>query len=424
MVGRKDPDLKREPMADWWVLPAHSDGPPIATGILLTLSRQRPALHRPPIWQLQTTPVSWRPDWHVVFASRLGDTANLWQIGIDQKTRKVAGDPEPVSAGAAYETEAVFAQLPAGERMAFSAITVRFDLWSIPVDSARGTATSPDLVPITSDASYEFYPSISHDGSTMAYMTSRGNARSLCIRDLKSGKETIVFTGPMGTPRISGDGKWVFFNDANNDVVRISTRGGAIQRLCASCGAPTDVDATGERILLESPDSPESVLILRASSGKTSRVIPARERLFDAKLSRDGKWIAFHGIRPGAPVAQIFVTPLHEDSTPSKPEEWIPITEGDFKEQSTAWSPDGRTVYFLSERDGFRCVWSRRFDPETKKAAGPVTAVRHFHSARRSLQAIRSFDAQTSLSVTRDRVIVVLGELTGNIWLRETRIAK
>ncbi len=284
-------------------------------------------------------------------------------------------------------------------------------------------ATGAEIKPVTDNASYELYPSVSHDGSTLAYMTSRGNARSLCIRDAGSGKETIIFTGPMGTPRISGDGKWVVFSDEKNDVVRIPARGGAIRKLCTRCGAPTDVDATGERILLESPDTLESVLMLQASTGKVSNVVPARERLFDAKLSHDGKWIAFHAIRPGSPNAQIFVTPVHEGS-PSRPEEWIPMTDGDLKEQSTAWSPNDKVVYFLSERDGFRCVWSRRFDPAAGKPVGPVTAVRHFHSARRSLQAIRSFDAQTSLSVTKDRVIVVLGDLTGNIWLRETRIAK
>lgn len=423
MVGRKDPDSKREPLPDWWVVPLDPGRDPVATGVLSTLTKQRPPLHRPPMWQLHLAPVAWRTDGHVVFPSRLGDTANLWQIGIDPRTQRVSGNPEPLSAGAAYETEVAFARTPAADRLAFSSLAVRFDLWAIPIDPSSGMPTGAEIKPATDNASYELYPSVSHDGSTLAYMTSRGNARSLCIRDTGSGKETIIFTGPLGTPRISGDGKWVVFSDEKNDVVRIPTRGGAIRKLCTRCGAPTDVDATGERILLESPDTLESVLMLHTSTGKVTTAVPARERLFDAKLSHDGKWIAFHAIRPGSPTAQIFVAPLHEGS-PSRPEEWIPITDGGLKEQSTAWSPDDKVIHFLSERDGFRCVWARRFDPATGKPVGPVTAVRHFHSARRSLQAIRSFDAQTSLAVTKDRVIVVLGDLTGNIWLRETRIAK
>jgi hypothetical protein len=52
------------------------------------------------------------------------------------------------------------------------------------------------------------------------------------------------------------------------------------------------------------------------------------------------------------------------------------------------WSPDGALLYFLSEREGFRCILAQRLDPATKRLLGEAFPVRHFHTARRSLMTI------------------------------------
>jgi hypothetical protein len=47
--------------------------------------------------------------------------------------------------------------------------------------------------------------------------------------------------------------------------------------------------------------------------------------------------------------------------------------------------------------------------------------IRHFHEARWSLSSIQS-GFQIGFSADRDRLLFALGELTGNIWMRETRL--
>jgi hypothetical protein len=49
-----------------------------------------------------------------------------------------------------------------------------------------------------------------------------------------------------------------------------------------------------------------------------------------------------------------------------------------------------------------------------------MLAVEHFHYTRRSLQHVNSFDDST-LAFGRDMAVVVLGELTGNLWMREQK---
>ena len=80
------------------------------------------------------------------------------------------------------------------------------------------------------------------------------------------------------------------------------------------------------------------------------------------------------------------------------------------------WSPDGNMLYFLSERDSFRCIWAQRLDPVTKRPTGDAFAVRHFHTSRRSLTTIGD-PVNLGLSVAIDKLIFSMVERTGNIWM-------
>ena len=79
------------------------------------------------------------------------------------------------------------------------------------------------------------------------------------------------------------------------------------------------------------------------------------------------------------------------------------------------WAPDGTLVYFLSERDGFRCFWAQRLDARTKRPKGEPVAVQHFHQARFSF-APGDF-AGLQLSVSPNTLVYPNQERTGNIWL-------
>ena len=104
--------------------------------------------------------------------------------------------------------------------------------------------------------------------------------------------------------------------------------------------------------------------------------------------------------------------------TAAKEADWIPVTDGLQSEGDVAWSPDGNLLYFLSERDGFRCIWAQRLAPVTKQPQGEAFPVRHFHTARQSLKTIDRPDL-IGLSATRDRLVFSMSELTGNIWMEE-----
>jgi dipeptidyl aminopeptidase/acylaminoacyl peptidase len=77
------------------------------------------------------------------------------------------------------------------------------------------------------------------------------------------------------------------------------------------------------------------------------------------------------------------------------------------------WSPNGNLLYYVSDQDGFACIWARRLDPVTKNPVGEPQAVVHFHSGHNSLDTAYGME----LSVADNKLVFNLGEGSGNIWL-------
>ena len=89
-------------------------------------------------------------------------------------------------------------------------------------------------------------------------------------------------------------------------------------------------------------------------------------------------------------------------------------------------SPDSGVLYFLSERDGFRCIWAERLDPKNQ-AVRPASRSRFIISTIRNspLTSLGS-PGKVGLSVTSDGLLFSLAETTGNIWMARhgSRVAR
>ena len=95
---------------------------------------------------------------------------------------------------------------------------------------------------------------------------------------------------------------------------------------------------------------------------------------------------------------------------------WITVTSGG-NDDKPRWSPDSRTLYFMSERDGFRCVWGQRIDPASLTLVGQAFPVYHSHRARRSMKNIPL--SAFSMWIAGNELFFIQAEQTGNIWLME-----
>ena len=167
----------------------------------------------------------------------------------------------------------------------------------------------------------------------------------------------------------------------------VNAAGGVPRQVCADCDGPLygwSSDATKVIWRDQPADRPGRVRVRDIESGRD--VVLARAsssmRVTFPRLSPDDQWMLFQTVI-NQRQRQIFVAPIH--GWRAAPESsWVPLTNGRTPDRNAVWAPDGTLVYFLSERDGFRCFWAQRLDAKTKRPEGEPFAVQHFHQARLS----------------------------------------
>ena len=114
----------------------------------------------------------------------------------------------------------------------------------------------------------------------------------------------------------------------------------------------------------------------------------------------------------------IFIAPLRNGAAAGEGE-WIQVTDGTGIEAAPWWSPDGGILYFLSERDGFKCIWAQRLDTTTRRPVGAPFDVAHFHGSRHKVD-----EAGFGPGITPGKLVFTLSDSTGNVWMARTESPK
>jgi hypothetical protein len=221
---------------------------------------------------------------------------------------------------------------------------------------------------------------------------------------------------------VTPDGRKVAYNTADSrgvfayiDVV--PSGGGVPERLCDDCGNLWGWSSDGRLILFVVECQPRLAFVGAVDTVAHMTVDflkHPRYSLVQAHLSPDDKWTVVVAQDFGPGRTQILLVPRTGTVAPPE-DEWIAVTDGSSFEDKPRWSPDGRTIYFTSDRDSFRCLWAQRLDPVTRHPVGPPLHVYPFHTARRSL--LNTGVLRLEIAVARDKIVFNLGEITGNIWL-------
>jgi Tol biopolymer transport system component len=215
---------------------------------------------------------------------------------------------------------------------------------------------------------------------------------------------------------VSPDGSKVAFEKSDGEIPTInaiSTAGGDPEPVCRNCRVPTAWSPDGKSLIWEMAGNRSLVLVDLVTGQSTEILKHPKYGVSRARFSSDGRWLSFHVIL-GPEARRVYVVPFRGGVLHGE-KEWIPITDGQGAERYADWSPDGNTLYFLSEREGFRCIRGQRLDPTTKQAAGPPFDVFHFHHARQSLGT--GDPISISPTVARDKMVFSVIETTANLWM-------
>jgi Tol biopolymer transport system component len=394
------------PTYDWWLAPVDG-GPAINTQALQKMREQR--------FTIGPFPFALSRD-SVIFSVGRGDSINLWRIRLAITGNwQPTGPAEQLTFGTGQELQPSMAR---NGKLVFSGGTGNTDLWALPVNANDGSVTG-DLRQLTRDAAEDYYPEVSRDGSKVAFVSRRSGTDDVWLLDLTSGRQTSLLVTPAREmyPKMSADGSLIAYGsiDDNKRGIFVMPRNtGVSTRLCEDCGLLRDFTADGTQLLLQAGPPPHIASLNGGTRQVTELLRHEKFPLYAPKLSPDEKWVAFQAI-PIPTARTIYVAPFRPGQK-VPPSEWVQVTDGSAMDRSPAWSPNGSMLYFLSERDSFRCVWAQRLDPQTKKPAGSPFAVSHFHTAVRNLMNIDG-PGQVSLTVAPDKLVFSMGELTGNVWL-------
>ena len=392
---------------EWWIASVGS-GEAIRTDVLATLARQG----------LPVSILSFPGDWldsRVFFSQRSGDARGVWQVEMGRDGR-VGRPANPVTFGA---TQDAAPSLGASGRLVYASLVENVDVWSMALDAA-GDKPPGEPQRLTQDAASDSRPSISLDGRLAVFLSNRAGPQNAWLKDLLTGREAPLTVDPSnkGNTLIAANGTHVAYSAEGSTYLMALRPGGqhglpepgTPEKVCEKCGSLSDLSPDGRKLLYYNP-----AMLFDISSRAKKTVLFGPGVVLDPRFSPDQRWVAFHRL-DGAPRRQILVAPLE----PTPPEQWIAITEGDAMDRYPTWSADGNLLYWVSERDGFRCLAARRLHPATKKPVGAMFYVQHLHSARRSMMYLPSVAAARP-SVARDKILFTLTERTGNIWMTEVR---
>jgi len=374
-------------------------------------------------------PLAWSaPDkdhqW-VIFERSTGDTHNLFRVAITGDG-KVTSEPEQLTLATGLATSP---SVSLSERMVFGSATGSTNLWSIPIDAdhARVTGERQRLTQV--EGVRDDAPSLSRDGKRVVYFSDN----RLVVKDLVTGQEAQLvqdFPIERGSPvRISPDGSLVAYYLPSGgpvfDLLVIPTAGGAPRRVCQKCGSPCGFSSNGGWVLTENfGNGLDRISLVELATGKVSDVLSDPQRaLWNPFYSWDDKWMSFL-MQIGADQNHYstYITPA-ENLIPAGSNRWIQLTSGEYHDDKQQFSPDGNTIYFTSNRDGFTCLWALRLDPKTKHPQGAPFAVQHFHGSQRMYSGI-SESNHMEVNVAADKIVTNLDEFHSDIWMMQLEPGK
>ncbi len=248
---------------------------------------------------------------------------------------------------------------PDGARIAFSSDrSGNYDIWELALATGQ-------LRQVTNDASNESMPAWSRDGREIAFVSDRPSSPGIWIIDA-SGQERVVqkTAGATFAPSWSPDGK-LLYNVLEGTQSRLMLDGVVVSNdedvfpFRAQWLSATEFLYTADgKIKRRAPGSAPRIVDFTAALDFNRTTFTPKRRDFDSTTSRpalgimkpaispDGKQIAF------AALGDLWIMPVGG----GRPQR---LTQDVFVEMDPAWSPDGQSLVFSSDRSGWMDLWIR-----------------------------------------------------------------
>ena len=258
-------------------------------------------------------------------------------------------------------------------------------LWRVTPESAAtdrslDEITVASVVSVTSEDGVETFPSLSPDGRWLVYAADELGTNQTDILLRAVGGQTVInltkdSPADDTQPAFSPDGERIAFRSARDGggIFVMGRTGESVRRLTSEGFTPTWApDGATIAYVLEGVGSPmgrstASTLWTVTVSAGDRRQLQVRDAMQPA-WSPHGHRIAYWGLL-GDSVQRDLWTVAPSGGDP------VRLTDDAAVDWSPAWSPDGRFVYYSSDRTGQFNVWRIGVDEATGRPLGTPTPV-------------------------------------------------
>jgi Tol biopolymer transport system component len=247
---------------------------------------------------------------------------------------------------------------------------------------AAGGARWPTYQRLTSQPGGETKPALSPDGETVAFVGTAAGNRDIWIQRVGSDK-AINLTADSSVdemdPAFSPDGSLIaFHSDRDGGGIYVMGALGESVRRVTTGGFSPDWTPDGKEIVFA--DEEITTPLLRSRSKLwAANVASGQKRLLlatdgvEPAVSPHGLRVAYWGLRGDTAQRDIFTVPLGGLKDGEEP---VTATLDGAVDFSPFWSPDGKTLYFGSDRGGSFNLWRVPIDERSGRTRGepePVT---------------------------------------------------
>jgi serine/threonine protein kinase len=261
---------------------------------------------------VSTVPVNVRPQFH-------GRPGALWIIDTRTGAKRLLVDPDHIALDALQPSWS-----PHGKRIAFWGLskTTHRNIWTVDPDAPQPQST---IVQVTSDAALHWNPIWSPDGQYLYFGSDRDGTLNLWRAPVDE-----------ATGQPTGDVEPLYLPSSFSGHFAFSEQGDLIYTALS----------LSDRLLAFPFDR---------SSGKVGdplSVFASSQEIESYEPSPNGKFMAFTS---GGAQEDIFVAEIHGGHLSQ-------LTNDAAKDRGVTWSPDGKTLYFFSNREGGFHIWSIHAD--------------------------------------------------------------
>ena len=282
-----------------------------------------------------------------------------------------------------------------------------------------------DFAQVTYESGPEFFPSLSPDGNSIAYASRASGNWDIYLRSVSGGGNAIDLTKDSSTD----DSQPAFSPDGQRIAFRSEREGGGVYVMKANGESPVRVCDFGYSPSW-SPDGGQLLVGTEKIPQPSTR--PTKSQLWKIDLKTGQRELVSEGdaLQPTFSPHQKRIAYWsrpdrygqreHIWTIPAAGGQAVAITDGSSTDLNPVWSPDGKYLYFSSNRGGSSNIWRIAIDEDTGvtsgraeavTAIGATTSVLHLSFSRNGRLA---YSAQTEIrnlrSVAFDPVQGVVGK--------------